>query len=227
MLYGSRAGMPCLYCTGITIAEATCHYYLNEMETVQRTKIDLKKESRVIFPAGQLDTVYEHCRRKLSENYLANESRERKAFGLIAGYQSDLDLTVVQCLPLMKNARQAEPYKKFMDRVMVQHAVPSETPFSKRGWVADPEELMKKTKALHKKNLLLFGIYHMHRVAWPDDPLRDTPTTLDTVLGDNSKMLIFIISLVKSEKPRIRAFYEGKPDREIPIVVKDIANKSC
>jgi hypothetical protein len=40
-------------------------------------------------------------------------------------------------------------------------------------------------------------------------------------------MLIFIISLVKSEKPRIRAFYEGKPDREIPIVVKDIANKSC
>jgi hypothetical protein len=196
------------------------------MKNAPRTKIVLKKGSRVIFPAGQLDTVYEHCRRKLSENYLANESPEQKAFGLIAGYQADLDLTVVQCLPLMKNARQVEPYKKFMDRVMVRHAVPSETPFSKRGWVADPEELMNKTKALHQKKFLLLGIYHMHRVAWPGDPLRDTPTTLDTILGAGSEMLIFIISLVKSEKPRIRAFYEGQPDREIPIVVKDIANKS-
>ena len=64
------------------------------------------------------------------------------------------------------------------------------------------------------------------KVALRGDPLRDTPTTLDTILGAGSEMLIFIISLVKSEKPRIRAFYEGKPDREIPIVVKDIANKS-
>jgi len=197
------------------------------MEMVQRTKIDLNKECRIVFPAGQLNTVFAHCRRKLSENYLGNETPERKAFGLIAGYQSDLDLTVVKCMPLKKNARQVEPYKKFMDRVMEQHAVPSETPFSKRGWVADPEELMKKIKALQKENLMLLGIYHMHRVAWPDDPHRDTPTTLDTVLGAGSEMLIFIISLVKSEKPLIRAFYEGRPDSEIPIVVKDIANKSC
>ena len=197
------------------------------METVQLTNIDLKKNSRVIFPTGQLNAVYEHCRRKLSENYLADESHERKAFGLIAGYQADLDLKVVQCLPLLKNARQVEPYKKFMDQAMIQHAVPSETPFSKRGWVADPEELMKNTKELQQSNLLLLGIYHMHRVAWPDDPLRDMPTTLDTVLGAGSEMLIFIISLVKSEKPIIRAFYEGKPDREIPIIINGIANKSC
>ena len=197
------------------------------MDIMQQTGIHFEAGSRIIFPNRHLHALYAHCRRKLAEKYRADESRERKAFGLIAGFKTGLDLTVSQCLPLLKNARQMPPYKEFMDQVMARHAVPSETPFSKRGWVADPEELMKKTKALHKKNLLLFGIYHMHRVAWPDDPLRDTPTTLDTVLGDNSKMLIFIISLVKSEKPRIRAFYEGKPDREIPIVVKNIANKSC
>jgi hypothetical protein len=59
----------------------------------------------------------------------------------------------------------------------------------------------------------------MHRVAWPDDPLRDTPTTLDTVLAADSRMLLFIVSMVTPEQPTIRAFYEGNPDREIPIIL--------
>lgn len=189
----------------------------------QQTKINVKQGSRVVFPAEHLQVMYEHCWRKLAENYLVDESRERKAFGLVAGNQSGLDLTVVQCLPLFKNSRKMEPYKGFMDQVMAQHAVPSETPLSKRGWVADPAELLKKLKEIKQANLLLLGTYHMHRVAWPDDPLRDSPTTLDTVLGADSSMLMFIISMVKSEEPRIRAFYEGKLEREIPIVTNDFA----
>ncbi len=190
---------------------------------VQQTKINIKSGSRVIFPTEHLHAMYEHCRRKLAENYLANESREPKAFGLIAGRQTNLDLTVEKCLPLMKNARQSEPYKQFMDQAMADHAVPSETPLAKRGWVADPQELLEKTKLVQRENLLMIGAYHVHRVAWPDDPLRDTPTILDTVLGADSSMLIFIISMVKSEEPLIRAFYEGKPDKEIPIIIRDFA----
>ena len=109
------------------------------------------------------------------------------------------------------------------NRALARHAVPSETPLSKRGWVAAPEELLKVIRGIQQENLLLLGSYHMHRVAWPDDPLRDTPTTLDTVLGAESNMLVFIISMVNSEEPLIRAFYEGKPDREIPIVVGNFA----
>ena len=72
-------------------------------------------------------------------------------------------------------------------------------------------------------NFLLLGAYHMHRVAWQDDPLRDMPTALDTILAADSGMLIFIISMVKVNQPTIRAFYEGKPDLEIPIIIEDFA----
>ena len=196
---------------------------MDTLDIMQQTGIHFEAGSRIIFPNRHLHALYAHCRRKLAEKYRADESRERKAFGLIAGFKTDLDLTVAQCLPLLKNARQMPPYKEFMDQVMVRHAVPSETPFSKRGWVADPEELLKIISGTKQAGLLLLGSYHMHRVAWPDDPLRDTPTTLDTVLGAQSSMLTFIISMIKSEEPLIRAFYEGNPDREIPIIIRDFA----
>ena len=188
---------------------------------IHHAKIEIKEGSRIIFPKDHLHSLYDHCRRKLTENYLDQESRERKAFGLIAGCPEGQDLVVAQCLPLMNNARQLEPYREFMDGIMTQHAIPSETPLSKRGWVADPEELLEKTRNIQEADQLLLGTYHMHRVAWPEDPLRDRPTTLDTILGAESNMLMFIISMVKSDEPLIRAFYEGKPDKEIPIVVRD------
>lgn len=193
------------------------------MKIPQLNTISLNPGSRIIFPIDLLHTVYEHCRRKLAGNYSNGESQELKAFGLVAGNQTDQELRVEKCLPFMKNARRVEPYKTFMDQIMDQHAVPSETPFSKRGWVADPEELLQKMKEIQRENLLLLGAYHMHRVAWPDDPLRDTPTTLDTLLAAESRMLMFIISMVNIEKPVMRAFYEGSPTMELPIIVENHA----
>jgi hypothetical protein len=104
---------------------------------------------------------------------------------------------------------------------MAEHAIPSETPLEKRGWVAEPQEFLKIIRLLQKNNMILLGAYHMHRVAWPDDPLRDTPTDLDTVLAAGSRMLIFIISMVKADQPVMRAFYEGRPDMEIDILISD------
>jgi hypothetical protein len=91
----------------------------------------------------------------------------------------------------------------------------------KRGWVAEPQELLQIIRLMQKDNLVLLGAYHMHRVAWPDDPLRDTPTGLDSVLAAGSRMLIFIISMVKADQPVMRAFYEGRPDMEIDILISD------
>lgn len=183
------------------------------------TDYTCEPECRIVFPQIHLQTIFDHCQRKLAAIFNPDESRERKAFGLIAGTKENKTFTVNRCLPLLKNVRNLAPYNEFMDRIMQQYAVPSETPFSKRGWIAEPAELLQNIKQIQRDNLLLLGAYHMHRVAWPDDPRRDRPTTLDTKLGEESRMLLFIVSMVDPEKPIIRAFYEGKPDREIPIIL--------
>jgi hypothetical protein len=182
------------------------------------TEFTCEPECRIIFPEDRLQILFNHCRRKLSEQFIQDETRERKAFGLIAGTKNDLTFTVEKCLPLIKNVRAQEPYNEFMDQVIAQHAIPSETPLSHRGWIAEPAELLGKIKQIQQNSLLLLGTYHMHRVAWPDDPLRDTPTTLDTVLAADSSMLLFIISMINPAEPIIRAFYEGNLEREIPII---------
>ena len=70
--------------------------------------------------------------------------------------------------------------------------------------------------------LSVFGTYHMHVVPWAHDPLRDGPTRLDTILGHNSNLFSFIVSLVDVADPRIRAFYEGSEDKEVPIVMEQV-----
>ena len=105
-----------------------------------------------------------------------------------------------------------------MDTAMDRHATPSTTPFSQRGWVAHPAELDSALNSLRQQGMRLVGNYHMHRVAWEHDPLRDEPTELDTVLGRASRMFMFIISMVRPERPIIRAFFEGIKELEIPVV---------
>jgi len=100
---------------------------------------------------------------------------------------------------------------------MDEHAIPSETPLDKRGWVADPEETRLVLENCREHGSLLLGSYHMHRVAWAHDQVRDTPTILDTVLGKGSRLIMFIISMVDPDQPTIRAFMEGDIRREIPI----------
>ena len=165
--------------------------------------------------------MIDHCLRKLEGNYLKNENRDYKAFGLLAGDKNDERITVSAVYPLIRNARSMEPHSQFMDMMMEEHAIPSETPLSKRGWVAEPEELAMALLKFKEKGLSLVGSYHMHRVAWENDATRDTPTTLDTILGCNSRMIMFIISMVNPEKPIIRAFSEGSAEKEIPIDITD------
>ena len=104
-----------------------------------------------------------------------------------------------------------------MDAMMAAHAIPSETPLAERGWVADPAELAAALRSCRELDLRLIGSYHMHRVAWPDDPRRDTPTALDTVLGRNSRLVMFIMAMVDPARPRLRAFADGDAAQEIPI----------
>jgi len=164
-----------------------------------------------------LQEIIDHCRRKLARRYLTDETRDLKAFGLLGGRVEQRGVTVRRVVPLRKNARAATGHKDYMDGAMARHAVPSETPLPERGWVADPRELDAALEDFHRRGDRLIGTYHMHRVPWEHDPDRDTPTELDSVLGKGSRLFMFIISMVDPNHPRVRAFFEGDPNREIPV----------
>lgn len=175
------------------------------------------QNAHIIFPDSCQQTIFDHCYRKLSGNYLACETNECKAFGIIAGTKVENTIRVERCFPLMKNVRLQEPYKKYLDKVMEEYAIPSETPLSRRGWVADPEELTEVINECQSNYLTMLGSYHMHRVPWEHDRLRETPTTLDAILGEKSRMIMFIVAMVNPEQPVIRAFYEGVLAQELPV----------
>ncbi len=164
------------------------------------------------------EMVY-HCRRKLQGDYLPGEGQSPKAFGLLGGKVAGTVMTIESVIPLLKNARDCGDQKCVVDNAMNLHAIPSETPFDQRGWVAEAAELDTALTTLQTRGVRLVGNYHMHRVAWSHDLLRDTPTELDTILGGDSRMFMFIISMVDPEAPRIRAFFEGIKDLELPVEI--------
>lgn len=175
--------------------------------------------TRMLLERAHYDALISHCLRKLASDYLDGEARERKAYGLIGGSLDDGLLTVGKIAPLMKNARAVEPYKRFMDELLGRFAVPSETPLDKRAWVADPAESRAILLDFARTGMELVATYHMHRVGWQSDPLRDTPTELDTILAEGSEGFLVIVSTVNPERPIVRAFYEGIPEKEVPITV--------
>ncbi len=177
--------------------------------------------TKIIFPSSCHHEIISHCELKLSGKSINGCKPDLKAYGLVGGDYKDNIIKIYKCLPLHENARGQEPYKKVMDDLMSRHAIPSETPFEKRGWVADPKELMARVRDCKENDISLIGTYHMHRVGWEHDPLRDTPTGIDTILGEDSRLIMFIVSMIDPCRPIIRAFYEGKKDLEIPVIFPD------
>ena len=171
------------------------------------------------MPKDQREVFISHCLRKLNQKYLEHESKERKAYGLIGGRVEDNVLCIGAIAPLYKNSREHSDEKRYMDEVLGKHAQASETPLPQRGWVADADETINILGEFGAKGLELIAAYHMHRVPWENDPTRETPTELDTVLAEGSGLFTFIIATINPDMPVIRAFYEGYIDQELPIVV--------
>jgi hypothetical protein len=178
-----------------------------------------KPVERLVVRRVDYDGLISHCLRKLAGDYLEGEAPERKAYGLIGGSLQSGLVKVGKIAPLMKNVRANQPYKRFMDEVLGRFAIASETPLDKRAWVADPAESRHILLDFAQQGLELVGTYHMHRVGWESDPLRDTPTELDTILAEGSEAFLVVVSTVNPEKPIVRAFYEGVPAKEVPIVI--------
>ncbi|MFQ5647452.1 MAG: hypothetical protein ACE5GM_11015 [bacterium] len=172
---------------------------------------------RIGLPDDLRQKLFHHCRRKFENNFLPGETGERKAYGIIGGYIKDKAIKVGEIYQLKKNLRFDNRFDESMTGMMAEHAIPSKTPFEKRGWVADPEELLKIYEDSENKGMIICGSYHMHIVPWKHDSRRETPTEIDAALARDSNMFQFIISLVDPRRPVVRAFYEGDSDREVPI----------
>lgn len=167
------------------------------------------------------DEIVDHAARKLRGDYLTDEELAPKAYGLLGGCpRSTTELEITRVFPLVRNLRYEPHLRDEIDRLVQDLAVRSETPLDRRGWVADPLEVMAAERACDHSGSLLVGSYHMHRVPWLHDPVRDTPTLLDTRLAEASGMWAFILSMVDPVRPRLRAFFEGRIEREANLHVE-------
>lgn len=176
--------------------------------------VGLEHVREIVFPPHAYERLLQHARRKLRAEYLPGEETERKAYGLLGGRLSGTRIEVTRVFPLQLNLRYVQRYKGFVDAMMESYAVPSETPFDRRGWIADPREVMEAELECQAHGALVFGTYHMHRVPWDDDPVRDTCTELDTRLAEDSGLWMLILSLVDPDRPILRAFFEGRNQHE-------------
>ena len=176
------------------------------------------KINDIVLPDEQRNKLVQHCLRKLNEDFLGWETKEKKAFGLIGGKIVGNALCINYIQPLYENWRTYKDYKEYMDKILAQYAELSETPLANRGWIANPYEIEKMLKECTAQKIELIGTYHMHRVPWKHDLTRELPTKLDSVLAKDSELFTVIISAVNPAKMIIRAFYESIPEQEINIL---------
>ena len=164
-------------------------------------------------------TLLGHARRKLAGDHRRGETAERKAFGLLAGRIEDERAQTTLVLPLARNLRHEAPYREQIDALVHALAVPSQTPLERRGWLADPTELIAAQQACDRVGSVIFGSYHMHHVGWPSDPRRVTCTALDEALARDCGLWMLVLSMVDPQRPVLRAFFEGDNGREAQIVL--------
>jgi hypothetical protein len=181
--------------------------------------VQLRDVDEVVFPSHLYGEIVAHARRKLAGRHLDGEERAPKAFGLVGGRVVGHRSEVTHVFALRRNARDDPHVKEQVDRLMDEFAVRSETPLDRRGWVTDPRELMAAERECERAGAVMLGGYHMHRVPWEHDPLRDTCTELDTKLAEGSGLWMFILSMVDPERPVLRAFFEGRNEREAAVRV--------
>jgi hypothetical protein len=184
-------------------------------QATSQTRLELVTE--ILLPRSLYACVVGHVVRKLTGHYVAGETAERKAFGMLAGRQRGTAVEVTAVYPLLVNLRHEAQHAADMDEVVNAHAIPSQTPNEQRGWIAHPRELLAIERSCDEHDWFMFGNYHTHRVAWPHDPRRDTCTRLDRVLAGGTGQWVFIVSAVDLHQPSLRAFFEGDNECEAAI----------
>jgi hypothetical protein len=176
--------------------------------------IDVASVSEVLFPRDLYGAFVEHCRRKFRAEYEPGEHHERQAFGLLGGAveRGGERIVISHVFPLIRNMRHSELYADDITALMEKIGPGSaEFPNCARGWVSNPRELMAAERTCDRSGSVLFGNYHMHTMSG------DRCTPADRQLGEGNSMWSFIVSMVDTERYIVRAYYEGRNEREAPI----------
>jgi acyl carrier protein len=164
-------------------------------------------------------TIVEHARRKLARRYDADETPERQAFGLLGGRLLEAaSIAITDVFPLRRNLRGDPVRGAAVDAVVRDLARSSPTPLDRRGWLAESREVIAAQERCDVGGAVLFASYHVHKTPWEDDPVRDTPTALDAALGEGQGLWMLVLSMVKPDRPILRAFWEGRRECEARIV---------
>ncbi|HSZ69043.1 MAG TPA: hypothetical protein VK756_01645 [Solirubrobacteraceae bacterium] len=190
-------------------------------ETPRRGSRELYEATQIELPHAHLQVLLRHARRKLEGRWVSGETREHQAFGLLAGRMTGTAIRTSGVFPLLRNLRGDPRAGADLDAAVRALATPSRTPLRRRGWLADSREIFAVYRRCEVVGDLVYGSYHMHKVSWKHDPLRDTPTPLDNALGVNQGIWMLIVSMVDPHQPRLRAFFEGDKDREVPIAITE------
>ncbi len=190
---------------------------------MQRPEAPHTAVAEIVLAPRLYQAIAGHGRRKLERRWYPGEEQAPKAYGLLGGRVQGRRATVTHVVPLRNNLRNHPDFQPDVDQLMEELAVPSETPFEHRGWVADPREVLAAERSWEEAGSALVGAYHMHRVPWPHDPTRDTCTALDTALARDSGLWVFILSMVDPRRPVLRAFFEGDNGREARISIEEEA----
>lgn len=179
---------------------------------------DLATTTSIQLPTALCTELVGHAARKLRGEYRKGETRQQQAFGLVAGLREGEILKATEIFVLRRNLRTDPVRGQEIDAVVRELATDSSTPIDRRGWIAAPEEILAAQERCDRVGLTLFASYHMHKVPWPHDPLRDRPTALDTALGEGQGLWMVILSMVDPARPILRAFWEGRPEVEAALV---------
>jgi hypothetical protein len=175
--------------------------------------------ARIELPAVHWQQIQAHARRKLAGRWVSGETPEQQAFGLLTGRIVERAIQTSNVFPLFRNLRSDPRAGAEIDAAVSALATPSKTPLNRRGWLADSREVLEVHRRCEAAHDLVYGSYHMHKVSWAHDPLRDTPTALDTALGEGQGIWMLILSMVDPQRPLLRAFFEGDRDREVPVLI--------
>ncbi len=114
-----------------------------------------------------------------------------KAYGLVGGKDVYHPESIYPC---STNIRNAPEWKSLFESFGDFYQDPD------RGFVVTPEEQRDVLNRIAARGESFIGVYHSHRFTNPD------PTELDLAFHIDSRMLCYIVSVMRSESPELRVY---------------------
>ena len=191
-----------------------------EKHSDKRRHIEIKRaEIKVYIPNKVYDELIRKCREVLEAKRRGEIPADKnpKVFGALIGQKYPDHIEVKDAQIFVRDLRQEEPYKTYMDEMVYKYSRPC--PYCNiedRGWVADPQEVKQIETEASKAGFEVLGYFHMHSCPDPKVDMSQV-SRLDIELA-NPWYASVIIDMT-SDPPKLRYFMidEDKQVYECPI----------